>query len=68
MKARWASQAANIDQTGSVRKIGRNTYAGDFYNSDYNVRGRIRVTLRGNRQSVALFSDAGSGRLILFRR
>ena len=68
MKARWASQAANIDQTGSVRKTGRNTYAGDFSNSDYNVGGRIRFTLRGNRQSVALLSDAGSGRLTLFRR
>ena len=68
VKARCASQAADIDQTGSVQKTGRNNYAGEFFNSDYNIRGRLRITLRGNRQSVTLHSDAGSGRLTLFRR
>ena len=68
VKARCASQAANIDQTGRVRKTGRNSYIGDFYNSHYNIRGRIRITLRGNRQNVTMHSDVGSGRLTLFRR
>ena len=68
VNARCASQAADIDQTGRVRKTGRNSYIGDFYNSDYNIRGRIRITLRGNRQYVTMRSDAGSGRLTLFRR
>ncbi len=68
VKARCASQAVNIDQVGSVRRIGGNSYAGNFFNADFNIRGRIRITLRGNRQAVALSSKAGSGRLTLFRR
>lgn len=68
VKARCASQGANIDQVGRVSKTGGNSYSGDFYNSDFNIRGRIRITLRGNRQAVALSSKEGSGRLTLFRR
>ena len=68
VKAQCASQAANIDQTGRVRKTGRNSYIGDFFNSDFNIRGRLRITLRGNRQSVTMHSNSGSGRLTLFRR
>ena len=68
VKARCASQGANIDQVGRVSKTGGNSYSGDFFNSDFNIRGRIRITLRGNRQAVALSSKEGSGRLTLFRR
>ncbi len=68
VNAQCASQAANIDQTGRVERTGRNSYTGDFYNSDFNIRGRLRITLRGNRQSVTMHSNAGSGRLTLFRR
>jgi hypothetical protein len=68
VKARCASQSADIDQTGRVERRGRNSYTGTFHNSDYNIRGRIRISLRGNRQSVTLHSEAGSGRLTLFRR
>jgi len=66
--AKCASQGANITQSGQVANTGRNRYAGKFYNSDYNVRGRIRITIRGNRQYVTLRSEAGSGNLMLFRR
>lgn len=68
VKARCASQGTNIDQTGRVKKTGRNSYTGQFYNSDFNIRGRIRITLHGNRQSVTMHSSSGSGRLTLFRR
>ena len=66
--AKCASQAANITQSGQVMRTGRNRYAGQFYNYDYNVRGQIAVIVRGNRQFVTLRSEAGSGRLTLFRR
>jgi hypothetical protein len=66
--ARCATQAVNIDQSGEIRRTGRNSYAGTFYNMEYNVRGRIRVRVSGNRQSVTLSSPQGSGRLTLFKR
>lgn len=66
--ARCATQAVNIDQAGEVRRTGRNSYSGTFYNMEYNVRGRIRIRVSGNRQSVTLRSPQGSGRLTLFKR
>jgi len=66
--ARCATQAVNIDQVGEVRRTGRSSFSGTFYNMEYNVRGRIRVSVRGNRQSVTLSSPQGTGRLNLFKR
>jgi hypothetical protein len=68
LTARCATASANIDQLGEVRRTGRNRLSGSFYNADFNVRGRIRIRLNGNQQVVTLISDAGSGRLTLFKR
>lgn len=66
--ARCATQAVNIDQVGEVRRTGRSSFSGTFYNVEYNVRGRIRVRVKGNRQSVTLSSPQGTGQLTLFKR
>jgi hypothetical protein len=68
LTARCATASANIDQVGEVRRTGRDRLSGSFYNADFNVRGRIQIRLNGNRQAVTLISDAGSGRLTLFKR
>jgi hypothetical protein len=59
--ARCATASANIDQVGEVRHTGRNRLVGSFYNADFNLRGRIQITLSGNQQAVTFISDAGSG-------
>jgi hypothetical protein len=66
--AKCASQATNITQTGTLRRIGGNRYSGTFHNSDYNVSGRIQTRLQGNRQSVTFRSEDGFGQVTLFRR
>ena len=68
VRARCASQAVNIDQNARVVATGRNSFSGTFTNVDFNISGRIRISLRGNRQTVSLSSAEGSGRLTLFRR
>jgi hypothetical protein len=68
LTARCATASANIDQVGEVRRRGRNRLSGSVYNADVNVRGRIQITVSGNQQVVTLISDAGSGRLTLFKR
>ena len=66
--AKCATASTNITQTGRVTRTGSNRYAGQFYNPDFNFRGRIRITIRGNRQFVTLSSGEASGSLTLFRR
>ncbi len=62
------NQAGKITQTAQIKKRGKGRYSGTFYNAQYNIAGRIRVTMRGRRQMVILTSSEGSGRLSLRKR
>jgi hypothetical protein len=50
-----------------LRQVGAHTYRGSFHNSEYGVSGAISVVVSGNRQTVHLNSEAGTGRLELRR-
>jgi hypothetical protein len=63
--ATCATPSGNISQSASLRKTGPNSYAGSFFNPQYNVSGHISVTTRGNRQSVSISSGQGSASLSL---
>jgi hypothetical protein len=65
--ATCATPSGSATQTATVRQVGGNTYQGQFHNSEYNVSGRIYVTVGGNRQSVRLTSESGSASLDLRR-
>ncbi len=68
MTASCATPSGRVDQTATLNRVGENQYAGSFHNSQYNVSGSIRVTLRGNSQSVSLNGDGGgSGSFSLTR-
>lgn len=49
-----------VRQEAVVKKTGANTYTGNFFNSEYNVRGKITIIVKGDRQTVSLKADAGS--------
>ena len=68
VSATCASGSASVRQTGEVLKIRSNLYAGDFHNQQFNIRGRVRVTVSGRRQTVTFSSDDGGGRLTLRKR
>ena len=66
--ATCATTAGKITQTAQIKKRGEGRYSGTFYNAQYNIAGRIRITMRGRRQTVILTSKEGSGRLSLRKR
>ncbi len=68
VRATCASSAGSIRQTGEVLKIRSNMYVGDFYNQQFDIRGRVRVSIRGGRQTVTFSSSDASGRLTLSKR
>lgn len=43
-------------------------FVGDFYNPEFDVSGRVRVTLRGSTQTVTFRGPRGSGSMTLTRR
>jgi hypothetical protein len=61
LRATCATPSGRATQTATLHHVGGNNYQGSFHNSEFDVSGTIRVTLAGNRQTVRLTGDAGSG-------
>jgi len=63
-----ASPSAKVVQTGEVLQVNPSRYIGDFYNSQFDVSGRVRVKISGRSQTVTFFGAAGRGSLSLTKR
>lgn len=63
-----ASPSTKIRQTGEVLMVNPNRYVGDFYNSDFDISGRVNVSISGNNQTVSFKSGSGHGSLSLSKR
>jgi hypothetical protein len=67
LRATCATASGKAVQSATLQKVGDNRYAGTFYNSEYDISGRIYVILRGSSQSVRLTSSSGSASFRLSR-
>jgi len=67
LRATCATASGKAAQSATLQKVGDNRYAGTFYNSEYDISGRIYVILRGSSQSVRLTSSSGSASFRLSR-
>ena len=67
-RATCATASGKASQTATVYKVSGSAYRGSFVNSQYNVRGSIRVVVHGKSQSVSLSGDGASAQLSLSRR
>ena len=67
MNAVCATPSARVAQYGTVERVSGNSYAGSFFNSEYNVSGDINITVRGDRLSAQLRGGGGSGSFNLGR-
>jgi hypothetical protein len=68
LHATCATSSGKASQTATVYHVSGSRYRGSFYNSDYNVRGTIRVVVSGGSQKVSLAGDGASASLSLSRR
>ena len=67
VSATCASASTTIHQTGSLSVGSQRKYVGDFYKREYDVSGRIRVSISGSSQTVSFSGAKGSGSLSLRR-
>ena len=67
LRATCATASGKAAQSATLQKVGDNRYSGTFYNSEYDISGRIYVILRGSSQSVRLTSSSGSASFRLSR-
>jgi len=68
LSAICATSSGKASQTATVYKVTATRYRGSFYNTEFNVRGTIRVVVHGSRQSVSLAGEGASASLSLRRR
>ncbi|HEX9881683.1 MAG TPA: hypothetical protein VGA65_04160 [Hyphomicrobium sp.] len=68
LHATCATSSGKASQTATVYHVSGSRYRGSFYNSDYNVRGTIRVVVSGGSQKISLAGDGASASLSLRRR
>lgn len=68
VSATCATASTTIRQTGQLLMVNPNRYVGDFYNSAYDISGRVRVIVRGASQTVTFSSASGSGSMTLRKR
>ena len=67
VNATCATPSGSVSQFARLRKTGANSYAGTFFNAQYNTSGSMRVVVHGNTQSVSISSGGGSASLSLRR-
>jgi hypothetical protein len=60
MSATCATASAKVDQSASLTRTGANSYAGRFFNEQYNTGGSIRITVSGGSSSVRLSGESGT--------
>jgi hypothetical protein len=68
VSATCATASGKASQTATIYKVSGSRYRGSFVNTQYNVRGSIRVVVHGKSQSVSLSGDGASAQLNLKRR
>ena len=68
VRAACATTSNKFVQTGRVLKVSSKRYIGDFYNQQFDVSGRVRVSMSGSRQTVSFSSLKGHGRVTLRKR
>ena len=66
--ATCASAAGSVRQTGQLTRATSTRYIGVFNNAQYGISGRIRIVVKGSRQTVYLSGNQGSGQLSSSRR
>ena len=67
VNATCATASGKVAQTANVKRVNATSFAGSFYNADYDATGSIHVSVQGNSQNVTLSSSIASASLRLSR-
>ena len=63
-----AHTSGTIYQSGQLTRVSATRFAGDLFNSQYKVSGKVRVVIKGKKQTVTFLSSKGSGKLSLRKK
>lgn len=62
-----ATASVRVSQSATLSRMTHNTYHGDFFNTEYNLSGSIRIRLQGNRINASLNGGGATAQFVLGR-
>jgi hypothetical protein len=62
-----ATASTRVSQSASLSRLTSTTYSGEFYNTEYNLSGSIRIRLQGNKLNASLTSGGATAQFVLGR-
>jgi hypothetical protein len=62
-----ATASARVSQSASLSRLTATTYSGEFFNTEYNIAGSIRVRIQGNRLNASLSGGGATAEFVLGR-
>jgi hypothetical protein len=62
-----ATASVRVSQSASLSRQTSTTYSGEFYNTEYNLSGSIRIRLQGNKLNASLNGGGATAQFVLGR-
>ena len=67
MQGVCATASVRVSQSASLSRLTSTTYSGEFFNTEYNISGSIRIRLQGNKLNASLNGGGASAQFVLGR-
>jgi hypothetical protein len=67
MQGVCATSSVRVSQSASLSRLTSTTYSGEFYNTEYNISGSIRIRLHGSKLNASLNGGGGAAQFVLGR-
>jgi hypothetical protein len=62
-----ATASVRVSQSASLSRLTSTTYSGEFFNTEFNISGSIRIRLHGNKINASLSGGGATAQFVLGR-
>ena len=62
-----ATASVRVSQSASLSRLTSTTYSGEFFNTEFNISGSIRIRMQGNKLNASLNGGGATAQFVLGR-
>lgn len=62
-----ATASARVSQSASLSRLTSTSYSGEFFNTEFNISGSIRIRMQGNKLNASLNGGGATAQFVLGR-
>jgi hypothetical protein len=67
MQGVCATASVRVSQSASLSRLTSTTYSGEFYNTEFNLSGSIRIRMQGSKLNASLSGGGATAQFVLGR-